>query len=172
MAEGTGLEPYSPCQSLVRGQGGFQDVQACVDLTIHLPVTREAHEILAHPISAPSATHWAEIGVRRRPVSRSNEYDWFAAMSRGFLTSGGELFRFFLMRRRWPFSKPRATSNADRIYFLCTRCSALKSWYATLASRAGNVRHGPWRFESTCSRATGTLRATTWLGGHPHSQRM
>src|SRR5213593_905086 len=136
MAEGTGLEPYSPCQSLVRGQGGFQDVQACVDLSIHLPVAREAHEILAHPISAPSATHWAEIGVRRRPVSRSNEYDWFAAMSRGFLTSGGELFRFFLMRRRWPFSKPRATSNADRIYFLCTRCSALKSWYATLASRA------------------------------------
>ena len=173
MAEGTGLEPYSPCQSLVRGQGGFQDVQACVDLTIHFPVTREAHEILAHPISAPSATHWAEIGVRRRPVSRSNEYDWFAAMSRGFLTSGGELFRFFLMRRRWPFSKPRATSNADRIYFLCTRCSA-RSNHGTRLLRAGpgNLRHGPWRSESTCSRATGTLRATTWLGGHPHSQRM
>src|SRR5438445_11253096 len=59
MAEGTGLEPYSPCQGLVRGQGGLQDVQACVDLTIHLPVAIEAHEILAHPISAPSATHWA-----------------------------------------------------------------------------------------------------------------
>src|SRR2546426_2322172 len=59
MAEGTGLEPYSPCQGLVRGQGGLQDVQACVDLTIHLPVANEAHEILAHPISAPSATHWA-----------------------------------------------------------------------------------------------------------------
>src|SRR5438132_13426882 len=27
MAEGTGLEPYSPCQGLVRGQGGLQDVQ-------------------------------------------------------------------------------------------------------------------------------------------------
>src|SRR6266508_3050813 len=26
MAEGTGLEPYSPCQGLVRGQGGLQDV--------------------------------------------------------------------------------------------------------------------------------------------------
>src|SRR3989454_11572371 len=59
MAEGTGLEPYSPCQGLVRGQGGLEDVQACVDLSFRLPVTREAHEILAHPISAPSATHWA-----------------------------------------------------------------------------------------------------------------
>src|SRR3989442_4999471 len=59
MAEGTGLEPYSPCQSLVRGQGGLQDVHACVDLTIHLPVAHLADEILAHPISAPSATHWA-----------------------------------------------------------------------------------------------------------------
>jgi hypothetical protein len=28
MAEGTGLEPYSPCQGLIRGQGGFQDVHA------------------------------------------------------------------------------------------------------------------------------------------------
>src|SRR2546425_12632757 len=59
MAEGTGLGPYSPCQSLVRGQGGLQDVHACVDLTIHLPVAHLADEILAHPISAPSATHWA-----------------------------------------------------------------------------------------------------------------
>src|SRR2546425_10097759 len=59
MAEGTGLEPDSPCQSLVRGQGGLQDVHACVDLTIHLPVAHLADEILAHPISAPSATHWA-----------------------------------------------------------------------------------------------------------------
>src|SRR5256712_11956452 len=59
MAEGTGLEPYSPCQGLVRGQGGFQDVQACVDLSIHLPIAHLADEILAHPISAPSATHWA-----------------------------------------------------------------------------------------------------------------
>src|SRR3989475_5426814 len=59
MAEGTGLEPYSPCQSLVRGDGGFQDVQACVDLAIHLPVAHLADEHLAHPISAPSATHWA-----------------------------------------------------------------------------------------------------------------
>src|SRR2546422_8730394 len=59
MAEGTGLEPYSPCQGLVRGQGGFQDVQACVDLPVHLPVAHLADEILAHPISAPSATHWA-----------------------------------------------------------------------------------------------------------------
>src|SRR5438132_8991324 len=59
MAEGTGLEPYSPCQGLVRGQGGLQDVQACVDLPIHLPVAHQADEHLAHPISAPSATHWA-----------------------------------------------------------------------------------------------------------------
>src|SRR2546428_3713712 len=59
MAEGTGLEPYSPCQGLVRGQGGFQDVQACVDLPVHLPVANEAHEHLAHPISAPGATHGA-----------------------------------------------------------------------------------------------------------------
>src|SRR6267378_6184195 len=59
MAEGTGLEPYSPCQGLVRGQSGFEDVHACVDLTIHLPVTCEADEILAHPISAPGATHGA-----------------------------------------------------------------------------------------------------------------
>src|SRR5438309_6055409 len=63
MAEGTGLEPYSPCQGLVRGQGGLQDVHARVDLAIHLPVAREAHEHLAHPISAPGATHWA--GLRR-----------------------------------------------------------------------------------------------------------
>src|SRR5256885_2147618 len=59
MAEGTGLEPYSPCQGLVRGQGGLEDVQACVDLTIHLPVAHQADEHLAHPISAPGATHWA-----------------------------------------------------------------------------------------------------------------
>src|SRR5213592_3637341 len=63
MAEGTGLEPYSPCQGLVRGQGGLQDVQACVDLAVHLPVAHQAHELLAHPISAPGATHWA--GLRR-----------------------------------------------------------------------------------------------------------
>src|SRR3989454_1251105 len=59
MAEGTGLEPYSPCQDLVRGQGGLEDVQACVDLPVHLPVAHLADEHLAHPISAPSATHWA-----------------------------------------------------------------------------------------------------------------
>src|SRR3989449_7239511 len=63
MAEGTGLEPYSPCQGLVRGQGGLEDVQARVDLAVHLPVAHEAHELLAHPISAPRATHWA--GLRR-----------------------------------------------------------------------------------------------------------
>src|SRR5947209_13657641 len=63
MAEGTGLEPYSPCQGLVRGQGGFEDVQRRVVLPVHLPVAHEAHEILAHPISAPGATHWA--GLRR-----------------------------------------------------------------------------------------------------------
>src|SRR3989449_9906256 len=63
MAEGTGLEPYSPCQGLVRGQGGLEDVQARVDLSIHLPVAHQAHEHLAHPISAPGATHWA--GLRR-----------------------------------------------------------------------------------------------------------
>src|SRR3989442_13651148 len=59
MAEGTGLEPYSPCQGLVRGQGGLEDVHACVDLPIHLPVAHQADEHLAHPISAPSATRWA-----------------------------------------------------------------------------------------------------------------
>src|SRR3989442_2805936 len=59
MAEGTGLEPYSPCQGLVRGQGGFEDVHACVDLPVHFPVAHQADEHLAHPISAPSATHGA-----------------------------------------------------------------------------------------------------------------
>src|SRR5712691_690003 len=59
MAEGTGLEPYSPCQGLVRGQGGFQDVHACVDLSIHFPVAHLADEILAYPVSAPRATRWA-----------------------------------------------------------------------------------------------------------------
>src|SRR6059036_4333759 len=59
MAEGTGLEPYSPCQGLVRGQGGFEDVHACVDLPVDLPVAHQADEILAHPISAPGTTHWA-----------------------------------------------------------------------------------------------------------------
>src|SRR2546428_6751777 len=59
MAEGTGLEPYSPCQGLVRGQGGLQDVHACVDLSSHLPVAHQADEHLAYPISAPGATHWA-----------------------------------------------------------------------------------------------------------------
>src|SRR2546428_11619666 len=63
IAKGTGLEPYSPCQGLVRGQGGFEDVHARVDLAIHLPVAHQAHELLAHPISAPGATHWA--GLRR-----------------------------------------------------------------------------------------------------------
>src|SRR3989449_8752618 len=65
MAEGTGLEPYSPCQGLVRGQGGLQDVHACVDLSIHLPVAHQTHEHLAHPISAPSATHWAGLTCPR-----------------------------------------------------------------------------------------------------------
>src|SRR3989304_3049524 len=51
-AEGTGPEPYGPCQGLVRGQGGFQDVQARVVLPVHLPVARQAHEALAHPVSA------------------------------------------------------------------------------------------------------------------------
>src|SRR3989441_13207431 len=74
MAEGTGLEPYSPCQGLVRGQGGFEDVQACVDLAVHLPVAREAHELLAHPISAPRATHWAG---RRWPCGIDFD-DWHA----------------------------------------------------------------------------------------------
>src|SRR3989441_6267986 len=40
-------------------QGGLEDVHACVDLTIHLPVAHLADEHLAHPISAPSATHGA-----------------------------------------------------------------------------------------------------------------
>src|SRR2546426_71079 len=56
MAEGTGLEPYSPCQGLVRGQGGGEDVQACVNLAIHPPVAHLPDKILAHPISAPGAT--------------------------------------------------------------------------------------------------------------------
>ncbi len=59
MAEGTGPEPYGPCQGPVRGQGGFQDVHPGVDLPVHLPVAHLADEHLAHPISAPSATHWA-----------------------------------------------------------------------------------------------------------------
>src|SRR5256885_16978595 len=63
MAEGTGLEPYSPCQGLVRGQGGLEDVQSCVDLAVHFPVAHQADKHLAHPISAPRATHWA--GLRR-----------------------------------------------------------------------------------------------------------
>src|SRR2546426_3714196 len=65
MAEGTGLEPYSPCQSLVRGQGGFQDVHACVDLPVHFPVAHLADEHLAHPISAPGATCWAGLAGPR-----------------------------------------------------------------------------------------------------------
>ena len=73
MAEGTGLEPYSPCQGLVRGQGGLQDVHACVDLAIHFPVAREAHELLAHPISAPSATHWAGL-TRPRGVDLDDRH--------------------------------------------------------------------------------------------------
>src|SRR3989442_1951859 len=56
IAEATGLEPYSPCQGLVRGQGGLQDVQCRVVLSIHFPVTNKAHEILAHPMSPRSAT--------------------------------------------------------------------------------------------------------------------
>src|SRR3989442_13982555 len=55
-AEGTGLEPYSPCQSLVRGQGGLEDVQACVDLTIHLAVENGGQEILAQPLPSQIAT--------------------------------------------------------------------------------------------------------------------
>src|SRR5437867_6466570 len=61
-AEGTGPEPYGPRQGLVRGQGGFQDVQTCVVLPIHLPVAHKAGEVLAHPISAPCATRWAGLG--------------------------------------------------------------------------------------------------------------
>src|SRR3989442_3271839 len=63
IAEGTGLEPYSPCQGLVRGQGGFQDVHARVDLPVHLPIAHQADELLAYPVSAPGATRWA--GLRR-----------------------------------------------------------------------------------------------------------
>src|SRR5437899_2686192 len=74
MAEGTRLEPYSPCQGLVRGQGGLEDVQACVDLAVHLPVAHQAHELLAHPISAPGATHWAGL---RRPCGIDFD-DWHA----------------------------------------------------------------------------------------------
>src|SRR3990172_12746866 len=61
-AEGTGPEPYGPRQGLVRGQGRLQDVQARVVLAVHLPVAREAHEVLAHPVSAPRATRWAGLG--------------------------------------------------------------------------------------------------------------
>src|SRR5438309_4808179 len=80
MAEGTGLEPYSPCQGLVRGQGGLEDVHACVDLTIHLPIAHQADEHLAHPISAPRATHWA--GLRRPCWIHLN--DWNSG-ERGFI---------------------------------------------------------------------------------------
>src|SRR5436309_9415163 len=66
MAEGTGLEPYSPCQGLVRGQGGLENVQACVDLPVHLPVAHQADEHVAHPISAPGTTHWAGLGCPLR----------------------------------------------------------------------------------------------------------
>src|SRR3970282_700051 len=62
IAEGTGLEPYSPCQGLVRGQGGLEDVHACVDLAVHAPFALQALEHLAHPISAPGATRWAGLG--------------------------------------------------------------------------------------------------------------
>src|SRR3970040_2068459 len=61
-AEGTGPEPYGPRQGLVRGQGTLQDVQARVVLAVHLPVAHEAHEVLAHPVSAPRATRWAGLG--------------------------------------------------------------------------------------------------------------
>src|SRR3990172_8722020 len=64
-AEGTGPEPYGPRQGLVRGQGRLQDVQARVVLAVHLPVAREAHEVLAHPVSAPRATRWAGLGGPR-----------------------------------------------------------------------------------------------------------
>ncbi len=76
MAEGTGLEPYSPCQGLVRGQGGLQDVHPCVDLPVHLPVAHLADEHRAHPISAPGATHWAGLtGPCRVDFDHGNPFE-------------------------------------------------------------------------------------------------
>src|SRR5919198_299735 len=62
IAEGTGPQPYGPGQGLIGGQGGLQDVDARVDLPIHLPIAHPADEILAYPISAPGATRWAGLG--------------------------------------------------------------------------------------------------------------
>src|SRR5438309_9868863 len=44
--------------------------QRRVVLPVHLPVAHQAHELLAHPVSAPGATHWAGL---RRP--RGGEFD-------------------------------------------------------------------------------------------------
>src|SRR2546422_7143872 len=61
IAEGTGLEPYSPCQGLVRGQGGLEDVQACVDLTIHFPVAHQADEHPLPTLSRRRAPHTGQV---------------------------------------------------------------------------------------------------------------
>src|SRR5207245_9380595 len=50
---------------LGRGQGGFRDVHACLDLPLHLPVAHQTHAHLAHPSSAPGATHWAGLAGPR-----------------------------------------------------------------------------------------------------------
>src|SRR2546427_11605864 len=57
MAECTGLVPKSPCQGIVRGQGGLEDVHTSVDLAIHFPDTHHAYEHLAHPISTSAAPY-------------------------------------------------------------------------------------------------------------------
>lgn len=60
----TGPEPYGPCQSRRPGQGGLEDVQRRVLLTVQSPTTRTL-EHLACPFSATGdgATCWT--GLRR-----------------------------------------------------------------------------------------------------------
>src|SRR5206468_6407205 len=76
------------------------------------------------------------IGIRRHPVSRSNRYDWFSALSMTFRMYGTEDFFLRFSLRRSAFSSPRAKSNADVMYGLETTCRWLKSWYAVRVRRA------------------------------------
>src|SRR3990170_6343928 len=106
MAEGTGLEPYSPCQGLVRGQGGLQDVQRRVVLLVHLPVAHEAHEVLAHPVSAPGATRGAGLRCPHR-----------VDLDHGHAREGGLVLDLTMdlatrPRGQPPVHPPRATARA------------------------------------------------------------
>src|SRR2546422_7223079 len=144
MVEGTGLEPYSPCQSLVRGQGGLEDVQACVDLTIHLPVANEAHEILAHPISAPGATHWAGLTGPLRvdlddghalagvPCTQSDDVFRLEATTRdgGSSDGSGRVWREelgfrgrWLIQRPWPYLREACSSGEGAAALDCALAS-------------------------------------------------